>query len=54
VTSNGVRLRAEILAADGTERVADERLVVDDAGAADMARDMLERCSPAVRRLFEA
>jgi hydroxymethylbilane synthase len=54
VTSAGVRLRAELLGADGREKIAEERMIADPEEAAAMAQAMLQRASPATRRLFEA
>ncbi|MGC4251295.1 MAG: hydroxymethylbilane synthase [Sphingobium sp.] len=51
-----IRLRAEILSADGQETVADEaRIARGDAEAAEaLGRGLLDRASPALRALFEA
>ena len=49
-----VRLQAEILSADGKERVRDEISFTSghEEKAAKLARDMLERAPEAIRRLF--
>ena len=51
-----VRLRAEILSADGKERVRDEATfrAGDQDGPAQLARDMLDRAPQAIRSLFAA
>jgi hydroxymethylbilane synthase len=51
-----MRLRAEILSPDGKERVRDEITfgIGDEAPAAKLARDMLERAPEPIRRLFAA
>jgi hydroxymethylbilane synthase len=51
-----VRLVAEILAADGSERVRDEAAFAADKEevAAKLALDMLERAPESIRRLFAA
>ena len=54
VTESGLRLRAEILSGDGAERIAEDRMIVDEAGAEALAKAMLDRACPATRKLFEA
>lgn len=57
ITSDSLYLRAEILSNDGLERVSGERRVpVSDAGRAarDLAADLLDRASPALRAMFGA
>lgn len=53
IMPDGVRLRAEILSGDGTERIAEDRLIADEAGAEALARAMLDRACPATRALFD-
>jgi hydroxymethylbilane synthase len=53
MTGEGTRLRAELFSADGSERIAEDRIVADEAEAAALGRAMLGRASPAVRALFE-
>ena len=53
IVSDGVRLRAEILSGDGAERVADERIVANQAEAAAFGRELLGRASASTRALFE-
>lgn len=53
ILPDGVRLRAEILSGDGTERIAEERIVADEAEAAALGREILGRASAATRALFE-
>ena len=53
IISDGVRLRVEILSGDGTERIAEERIVADAAEAAALGRELLSRASAATRALFE-
>jgi hydroxymethylbilane synthase len=45
-------IRAEILLADGSERVAGARDSADPAAVADLAAELLGRASPALRALF--
>ncbi len=52
VKGDALRLRAEILTLDGSEQVADERLVRHDGDAAALAQALLGRASPALRTLF--
>ena len=47
-----IRLRAEILTADGGEHVTGSAGIASDADAAALARDLLDRASPALRDLF--
>ena len=47
-----LRLRAEILSADGGEHVAGEAEIAGEADAAALARSLLDRASPALRSLF--
>ena len=53
VTPAGVRLRAEILSGDGTERIAEDRPIADEAEAEALAEAMLARACPATRALFD-
>ena len=53
ILPGGLRLRAEILSGDGSERIAEDRIVADEAGAEALARAMLDRAGPAIRSLFE-
>ena len=56
VDGAALHLRAEILSADGQERVAEEARIArgdQEAGEA-MGRALLDRASPALRALFEA
>ncbi len=53
VEPDGVRLRAEILSGDGTERITEDRIVADEAGAEALAGAMLDRAGPAMRSLFQ-
>ncbi|MES2904125.1 MAG: hydroxymethylbilane synthase [Pseudomonadota bacterium] len=53
VTPDGVRLRAEILSGDGAERIAENRMIVDEAEAEALAAAMLDRACPATRALFD-
>ena len=48
-----VTLRAEILGADGVERITDQRAVTSESDAADLARAMLDRASAATQALFQ-
>ena len=48
----GVRLRAEILSADGSERIGDELMVEEEGEAEALARALLGRASAATRALF--
>ncbi len=50
--TSSVRLRAEILSADGSERIAEERTIENEAEAGALARAMLGRASAATRGLF--
>ena len=52
IVPDGIRLRAEILSGDGSERIAEERIIADEDEAAALGREMLGRASPAVRALF--
>ena len=52
MAGDALRLRAEILALDGSECVADERLVQGEDDAAALGRALLARASPALRGLF--
>ncbi|MEO8142035.1 MAG: hydroxymethylbilane synthase, partial [Sphingomicrobium sp.] len=52
IMSDGVRLRAEILSGDGAERIAEDRIIADEAGAEALAATMLARACPATRALF--
>jgi hydroxymethylbilane synthase len=56
VRRSQVHLRAEILSADGSERVRDEAVFKtgDEIGPARLARDMLERAHESIRSLFTA
>ena len=54
VTPDGMRLRAEILSGDGTERISEDRMVADEPAAEALAAAMLDRACPATRKLFEA
>lgn len=47
-----IRLQAEILTADGGEHVTGEAIIAGEAEAAALARDLLDRASPALRSLF--
>lgn len=47
-----IRLDAEILSADGSEVHAGTLLLESDAAAADLARDLLDQASPALRATF--
>ncbi len=49
----GVRLRGEILSADGAERITDDQIIDGEGQATAMGRALLGRASPAVRALFE-
>ena len=53
ISPGGLRLRAEILSGDGSERIAEDRIVADEAGAEALAGAMLDRAGPAIRTLFE-
>lgn len=53
VTADGMRLRAEILSGDGTERITEDRMIADEAEAEALAASMLARASPATRALFD-
>ena len=53
IASDGVRFRAEILSGDGAERIAEDRMIADEAGAEALAAAMLERACPATRALFD-
>ena len=50
-----IRIRAEILLPDGTERIAREKCIArgDEAAALAIGQDMLANASPALRALFE-
>jgi hydroxymethylbilane synthase len=55
VEGNALRLRAEIIAPDGTETIAEERLLAPDRAEAEaeaLGRAMLERASADLRALF--
>lgn len=54
LTSAGMRLRTEILSADGAERISEEQMVEDEAQAEALARALLGRASTATRALFAA
>jgi len=54
LTSAGVRLRAEILSADGAERIGEEQIVGEAGEAEALARALLGRASPATRDLFNS
>ena len=54
VTPEGLRLRAEILSGDGAERIAEDRMIADEAEAEALAKAMLDRACPATRGLFDA
>ncbi len=57
VTAGGaIHLRAEILSADGQEKVADEAWIGrgDEQAAEALGRALLDRASPTLRALFEA
>ena len=45
-------LRAEILSPEGSERVTEQAVIDDRAEAHALARDLLDRASPALRALF--
>ena len=53
ISRNGVRLRAEILGADGVERISEDRMIENEIDAAAMALAMLDRASAATRALFQ-
>ena len=53
VIPDGLRLRAEILSGDGAERIAEDRMIGDEAEAEALAKAMLARACPATRSLFE-
>ncbi len=53
VAAGGIRLRAEILNGDGSERIAEDRTIADEAEAEALAAAMLTRACPATRSLFE-
>ena len=52
--SAGVRLRAEILSADGSERIGEERVITQEVEAEALAAQILGRASAATRALFDA
>ncbi len=52
IMPGGVRLRAEILSGDGAERIAEDRMIADEADAGALAAEMLARACPATRALF--
>ncbi|CAM3035502.1 Porphobilinogen deaminase [Sphingomonas antarctica] len=54
ITASGIAMRAELLTEDGSEHVSGEAAGgIGDVGVAhDLARDLIERAPPAVRRLF--
>ncbi len=52
IEGDALRLRAEILTLDGSEHVADERLLRHEGDAAALGRALLERASPALRATF--
>jgi len=54
LTPSGLRFRAEILSGDGSERIFEDRMIEDKAGAEALARKMLDRASAATRGLFAA
>lgn len=49
----GMRLRAQLLSADGTDSVEGEALIHDPAGAADLAAALLDRAPATVRAHFD-
>jgi hydroxymethylbilane synthase len=51
--AKGLRLRAEILSADGGECQAADEIITDPADAGAVAAALLDRASPALRALFE-
>lgn len=55
VNRGRIRLDAEILAEDGSERLRDHAEIAtgDDEGAAQLARDMLARAPDSIRKLFK-
>lgn len=53
-TDDGLSLRGEILLPDGSERQSGTVLIVSPEEAADLARDLLGRSSPALRAFFDA
>ena len=53
MTADGLRLRAEILSGDGAERIAEDRMIVNEAEAEALAATMLGRACPATRALFD-
>ena len=53
LTPTGVRFRAEILSADGAERIAEDRIIAGEAEAEALAAELLNRASPATRALFD-
>ena len=54
LTASGVRFRAEILSGDGSERIAEDRMIEREAEAEALALEMLDRVSAATRALFDA
>ena len=54
IEGEAVQLRAEILSADGAEVHAGALTLGGGATPADLARDLLERASPALRAMFTA
>ena len=52
ISDGAIYLRAEILAIDGSEVVHGESRIDADHSAATLARDLLDRASPALRALF--
>lgn len=52
IRSGELLLRAEILSADGSERIAGEAVVKNRHDARALAEDLLDRASPALRALF--
>lgn len=53
VTPRGIRLRAEILNGDGSERITEDRIVADEADGEAVASALLARACPATRKLFD-
>jgi hydroxymethylbilane synthase len=51
---DALRLRARLYSADGSDSVAGEALVRSEWDAATLAQSLLDRASPAIRRLFAA
>jgi hydroxymethylbilane synthase len=52
VEGNAVRLRAELLTADGSESVTADRILEAPEDAVEVARTLLDAASPALRGLF--